>query len=143
MIEAKIIVKPTQTFVEAQAYDRARTNLQLQLQKRLTLLIQNSIDFCEDMDAIDAAQEAGNRLTNTLIQYDSTVYTCVFIPSDDGTVPPSAEKYRKQSKDFYKSFNNDLDVVLAVASADQLARAQKLADQNLATLPPILFKPLS
>lgn len=29
MIEAKIIVKPTQTFVEAQAYDRARTNLQV------------------------------------------------------------------------------------------------------------------
>jgi hypothetical protein len=57
---------------------------QLQLQKRLTLLIQNSIDFCDDMDAIDQAQEAGNRLTNTLIQYDSTVYTCVFIPSDDG-----------------------------------------------------------
>ena len=57
---------------------------QLQLQKRLTLLIQNSIDFCDDMDAIDQAQEAGNRLTNTLIQFDSTVYTCVFIPSDDG-----------------------------------------------------------
>eukprot|EP01036_Dinobryon_divergens_P031428 gene31428-40822_t len=147
MIEAKIIVAPTMAAVEAQAYDRARTNLQfilnqLQLQKRLTLLIQNSIDFCDDVDTIDAAQEAGNRLTNTLIQFDSTVYTCVFIPSDDGTVPPSAEKYRKQAKDFYNSFLADLDTVLAVASAAQRSRAQSLADESIKSLPPILFKPL-
>mmetsp|Transcript_30042 Transcript_30042/g.41251 ORF Transcript_30042/g.41251 Transcript_30042/m.41251 type:complete len:211 (+) Transcript_30042:3-635(+) len=145
MIEAKIIIKPTQEFVEVQAYDKARTNLQfilnqLQLQKKLTVLIQNSIDFCDDMDAIDAAQEAGNRLTNTVIQYDSTVYTCVFIPTDDGTVPPAAEKYRKQTKDFYNSFNSDIDTLLKVASEEQLSKAQSLATLNLKSRPPVLFK---
>ena len=66
------------------------------------MLIQQSLDFSEDSDAVDAAQEAGNRVSNTAIQLDSTLYTCVFIPSDDGTVPPAAEKYRKQCFDFLK-----------------------------------------
>jgi hypothetical protein len=67
----------------------------------VTVLVQSSIDFGDDMDAIENAQEAAGKISNTAIQYDSTVYTCVFIPSDDGTVPPNAEKYRKQAVDFY------------------------------------------
>ena len=57
-------------------------------------------------------------------------------------MPPSAEKYRKQAKDYYNSFLADLDAVLAVASAEQRAKAQVLADAALKTLPPVLFKPL-
>jgi hypothetical protein len=57
-------------------------------------------------------------------------------------VPPSAEKYRKQAKDYYNSFLADLSAVLAVASAEQQAKAQVLADTTIKTLPPILFKSL-
>ena len=51
---------------EYQAYDNARTNCkyvlnQLQFQKNVKNLIQQSIDFCDDMSIIEEAQEAGNR----------------------------------------------------------------------------------
>eukprot|EP01038_Epipyxis_sp_PR26KG_P009474 gene9474-12763_t len=144
LIVAKFVMKPTKQFVEVQSYDKARTNIsyilkQLQLQKKVTVLVQNSIDFCDDMDLIDQAQEAGNRVTNTAIQYDSTVYTCVFIPSDDGEIPPNAIKYRKQSVDFYNSFNSDVDTILKVASPSQLDSAQKLADVIIKGLPTTLL----
>ena len=82
-------------------YDFARTNVnyclnQLQLSKALSTVIQGSIDFCDDADAIEAASEASQTIANTAVQLDSTIYTCVFIPSEDGEIPPNAEKYRKQ-----------------------------------------------
>ena len=89
LLEARRIIEPTLVFTENQAYDNSRTNAQyilnqLQLQKNVKNLVTSSIDFCDDSDAIEEGQEAGNRLTNTLIQYDSSIYTCIFIPSDDG-----------------------------------------------------------
>ena len=57
-----------------------------------------------------------------------------------GTVPPAAEKYRKQTKDFYNSFNSDIDAVLKVASEEQLSKAQSVAALSLKTRPPVLFK---
>lgn len=92
------------------------------------------------MDAIDAAQDVGSKLTNTLLQYDNTVYTCVFIPSDDGTVPPSAEKYRKQANDFYDTVQNSIDIMLKVGNEKQIAAATKLSENAIKTLPPVLFK---
>lgn len=66
MIEAKAIIAPTKQYIEVQAYDPARSNAQyilnqLQLQKNVQNLLQSSIDFCDDMDAIEEAQEAANR----------------------------------------------------------------------------------
>ena len=109
LITCKKVLESVDQYIEVQAYDNARTNVnyllnQLFLEKKVQMLIQQSLDFSEDSDAVDVAQEAGNRVSNTAIQLDSTLYTCVFIPSDDGTVPPAAEKYRKQSFDFLKVF---------------------------------------
>lgn len=145
MIVAKQVMQPTKAYVERQAYDAARSNIKyilndLQLQKQVLNLVQNSIEFVDDMDAIDAAQEAGNRIANTAIQYDSTVYTCVFIPSDDGTVPPSAEKYRTQAYNFYTAFNNDIETLLKLANEEQLQKAQEFAKKRSKDLPPVLFK---
>jgi hypothetical protein len=66
MIEAKAIIQPTLDYVEFQSYDNARTNAQyilnqLQFQKNVKNLIQSSIDFCDDMDVIEEAQDAANR----------------------------------------------------------------------------------
>jgi len=145
MIEAKAVMAPTERFVFMQAYDAGRSNIQyiinqLQLQKKVNVLIRNSIDFCEDGDALEEAGEAGNRLTNTAIQLDSTVYTLVFIPGDAGEIPPSAEKYRKQCVTFYNAFNADIDLMLKLGSTEQLSKAQAISDANVLTLPPVLFK---
>ena len=58
--------------------------------------------------------QASQRLTNTAVQLDSTIYTCVFIPSEDGEVTPTQEKYRKQSYGFLKDLNNDLDTMISL-----------------------------
>ena len=140
LAEAKLIMEPTKRYVE-----NAKTNIkfilnQLQLDRKVSLLIRNSVDFTDDSDAIDAAGEAGNRLTNTAMQYDSTVYTCVFIPTVNGEIPPSAEKYRKQANDFYDQFNSDIDIMLKVGSAAQLKEADTLASERLQLRPKVLFK---
>lgn len=145
VIEAREVLKPVVGFVDVQAYDNARTNIkytvnQLRLQKTLDALVQNSLDFSDDADAIDAAADASTRIANTAQQLDSTVYTLVFIPSEDGIPPPSAEKYVKQSKDFYGTLDSDLSVMLKVASAKQLGEAQLIAEKSLKEMPDFLFK---
>jgi intergrase/recombinase len=145
MIEAKVIITPTKQAFTTQAYDKARTNIQyildqLKLQKKVQMLLRNSIDFCDDSDVIEEAQEAANRLTNTAMQYDSSIYTCVFIPSEDGSIPPSAEKYRTEASNYYTLFLQDLEKLLKLGSDDQLQRAQSLADVNMKSMPKVLFK---
>jgi hypothetical protein len=145
MVVSRKILEPVDKYIEFQAYDNARTNVnyilnQLQLEKIVKSLIQQSLDFCDDMDAIEAAQEAGNRVANTAIQLDSSVYTCIFIPSDDGTVPPSAEKYRKQAYGYLASVRSDLDIFLKLASPELLAKASSKADSDIKALPNVLFK---
>lgn len=145
LIAARTILAPTQEYVELQAYDAARTNAQyilnqLQFQKCLTGLLRSSIDFSEDMDLIEQAQDAANRITNTLIQFDSSVYTCIFIPSDEVNVPDSAVKYRKEANNYYKAFNADIATLLKLGSAAQLESAQRAADAVVAAAPKVLFK---
>eukprot|EP01039_Chlorochromonas_danica_P000327 gene327-351_t len=145
VILAKKVMEPANQYVELQAYDNARTNIKyilndLQLQKKVTNLVQSSIDFAEDVEAVDAAGEAAGRIANTAMQYDSTVYTCVFIPSEDGSIPPNAMKYRKQAKEFYEAFNQDADILIKVATTEQLTKAQRLASDRISKLPVVLFK---
>ena len=145
MMEARTLISPTNQYVEIQAYDNVRNNCQyilnqLQFQKNVKNLIQQSIDFCDDMDAIEQAQEAGNRITNTVMQYDSSVYTCIFIPSDDGSVPPSAVKYRNEAQNYYKSFNSDISALLKLANESQLQAATKKAEAAINEMPKVLFK---
>ena len=145
IIEAKDVIKPVKNFIELQAYDNARTNIkyvinQMQLQKKTDALIQNSLDVTEDSDAIDLAADANSRILNTANQLDSTIYTCVFIPSEDGTISATQEKYRQQSYTFYNSLLKDFDDVIKVAPDAQLKEAQAIADVDIKKLPKVLFK---
>jgi hypothetical protein len=145
IIEAKDVIKPVKNFIELQAYDNARTNIkyvinQMQLQKKTDALIQNSLDVTEDSDAIDLAADANSRILNTANQLDSTIYTCVFIPSEDGTISTTQEKYRQQSYTFYNSLLKDFDDVIKVAPDAQLKEAQAIADVDIKKLPKVLFK---
>eukprot|EP00596_Hydrurales_sp_CCMP1899_P006214 CAMPEP_0119034784 /NCGR_PEP_ID=MMETSP1177-20130426/1798_1 /TAXON_ID=2985 /ORGANISM="Ochromonas sp, Strain CCMP1899" /LENGTH=221 /DNA_ID=CAMNT_0006992487 /DNA_START=98 /DNA_END=763 /DNA_ORIENTATION=- len=146
LLTCQKVLENVDNYIEVQAYDNARTNVnyllnQLFLEKKVQQLIQQSLDFSEDPDAIDVAQEAGNRVSNTAIQLDSTLYTCNFIPGDDdGLVPPAAEKYRKQCFDFLKQLRGELELLLKVGSPPQIAKAQVKAGVTIKALPPVLFK---
>lgn len=77
------------------------------------------------------------------MQLDSTIYTCVFIPSEDGEVTPTQEKYRKQSYGFLKDLNNDLDTMISLATEKQLSTAKTQAEKTISGLPSNLFKSTS
>ena len=57
-----------------------------------------------------------------------------------GTVPPSAEKYRKEAIDYYNLFLKDLDALIKLGNEQQLAKAQAKADAVIKAMPPVLFK---
>lgn len=74
VIAAKAVLANTKGNVESQAYDRVRTNIyyilnQMQIEKKLKSLIQNSLDVNDDMDAIDQ------------VKYPSYYTRDVFFPS--------------------------------------------------------------
>lgn len=112
----------------------------MQLQKKTDSLIQNSLDVTDDTDAIDAAADANSRILNTANQLDSTIYTCVFIPSEDGTVTGTQQKYITQSYMFYDTLLKDFDDVIKVSPAAELKEAEAIAATEIKKLPPILFK---
>lgn len=150
ILTSKAIIKPIEGYVKSQAYDNARTNVkyllnQLQIEKATSTLIKSALDFSGEPDALDDAQEVSAQVGNFLIQLDSTIYTVIFIPSDDsGGVPPSADKYLKMLYSYLTNVDNALDKLLAVGSSAQLAEAKKLSDAQLKGLPDdgykILFK---
>lgn len=132
MLTSKKILEPVDNFVEKSAYDNARTNVkyitnQLQLQKNADSLVRNSLDLDPEpnSDLVDAATEAAGRISTTAENVDSSVYTTIFIPpADDGTIPPSALKYRKQALEFLKAYRSDLDALINVADNDLLVKAK-------------------
>ena len=80
------------------------------------------------------------QLGNFLIQLDSTIYTVIFIPSDDsGGVPPAAEKYLKMLSGYLTNVDNAFDTLLKVGSPSQLAEAKKISDTQIKELPDAKF----
>lgn len=148
LIVTKKILEPVEKYIQDAVYDAARTNVNyclnfLQLQKSVETVLKGSIEYAEDSDMIEKSSEASQRLTNTAVQLDSTIYTCVFIPSEDGEVTPTQEKYRKQSYGFLKDLNNDLDTMISLATEKQLSTAKTQAEKTISSLPSNLFKSTS
>jgi len=142
---ASEVIKPVKKFVDMQSYDKARSNVkytldQLGLQKKVTTLIQNSIDYVDDPEVIDAATDAAANVANTAIQLDGSIYTCVFIPGDDmGGIAPNAEKYRKEAFEYINKFNRELDVLKTLGTSEQQNVARNYATGKLGSLPSNLF----
>jgi len=132
MLTSKKILEPVDNFVDKSAYDNARTNVkyitnQMQLQKNADSLVRNSLDLDPepDSDLVDRATEAAGRISTTAENVDSSVYTVIFIPpADDGTIPPSALKYRKQAIEYLKAYRTDLDALISVADENLLTKAK-------------------
>jgi len=145
VVSAREILKPLKDFILDQGYDNARTNInfilnQLKFQKKIDVLVQNSIDYVDDADIIEEAQDAGTKLTNTLRELDSLVYTIIFIPSEDGSVTPTQEKYRKQTYDVCDRLSSELDKLLRLGGdSKEYEKAKVLSQSNLQSYPKVLF----
>ena len=57
-----------------------------------------------------------------------------------GSVPPSALKYRKEANTYYKSFINDISILLKLANESQLQAATEKANVAIKSMPSVLFK---
>lgn len=69
------------------------------------------------------------------------MYTVIFIPpAEDGLIPPSAVKFRKQAIDYLNAFRKDLDTFIEVPDETTLAKAKAASAKMVDGLPPILFK---
>ena len=91
MYAAKKVLEPVGPLIELQTYDQARTNVNyilnfLAIQKKSDNLLKGSVEFTEDIDAIDAATDIGAQLSNKFVQLDSSIYTVVFIPGEVSAV---------------------------------------------------------
>lgn len=117
---------PVRRYIEEGEWDRSRTNINyctriLALKKN----IRKSADFLEGDAFYDALDIAGE-LENIMTQLDATVYTPLFIPSDDG-VSVEQRKYQKQAFAFYDMAIENIDSFLAVVPPPELAKAREKA----------------
>ena len=141
-----LVMKPAKSWIEKQEYDRARSDVkycldQLGLQKKVTMVIQNCMDYVDDPDTVEDALGAASNIANTAIQLDGTIYTLVFIPpAEDGERPPNALKYVKEADDYYDAFFSDLEKLKALGSDDQRAKARSDADSKAKGFPVKLFQ---
>lgn len=150
MYAAKKVLEPVGPFIDLQSYDLARTNVNYLLsffaiQKKADTLLKGSVEFTEDIEAIDAATEFGAQLSTRVVELDTSIYTVIFIPGegDDGKPPPAAEKYIKMTTGYLKEVNKSLDKLFALGTDEQRTKASAEGDviiKNLKVKQPKLFK---
>lgn len=147
ILASKKVLDPVKLYIDKGAYDFGRTNInyvvnQLSVVKYAKVLLQGSMDFSENEDALEAAQEAGSEISNLMTQFDSSVYTLVFIPVEDssGKISPKEQQFVKMCNNFQVEVDQALKRLLALGSEKQLAAAQIKANDLEKKFPLFLFK---
>jgi len=140
---SKKVLEPALRYIQIGQYDPARTNVnfcvnQLKLRKALVAAVDEAQDFVEDFDLLSEAIEFVTRADNIIVQLDSSIYTMIFIPVESSDLPPDAIKFQKQCFLYYDLTLKGLDEVIALATPEQLKKANEIAAQQ--KLPAFLFK---
>ncbi|CAM9168556.1 unnamed protein product [Ectocarpus sp. 12 AP-2014] len=142
----KEVFKPTLKYLKAEQFDAARTNTNyitrfFNLKKKIDSFIVQASDVVDDPDAMEKAFDMAQEVEALFTNFDSSVYTIIFIPADaDGVLPPGAEKYLKQAYGFYDDINKVLDFYIDLVPPETKAAAEKLLPAKRAPLPGFLFK---
>lgn len=140
------LIEPIYDFTLAQKYDQARSNVRyttdiLQLQKKMTFLIKNSLDYVDDPEIIDSCSTIADSIGNTAVQVDGTIYALAFLPGDDtGVLPPSAQKYINETKDYVKRYYDAIQELKKLGNEQQLTAAKSKATDELKKVPEKFFK---
>lgn len=147
ILASKKVLDPVKLYLDNAAFDFGRTNInyvinQLSVAKYANVLLQGSMEFSENEDALEAAQEAGSEISNLMTQYDSSVYTLIFIPVDDttGKVSKKEQTFVKMCDNYRVKVEQALKKLLALGSEKQLSAAKMKAEAIEKALPPFLFK---
>eukprot|EP00903_Cladosiphon_okamuranus_P012890 g12036.t1 len=142
----KEIFKPTLQYLKAEQFDAARTNTNyisrvINIKKKIDAFIVQANDVVDDVDTLEKAFDMAQEVDALFTNFDSSVYTIIFIPTDaSGVLPPGAEKYLKQGYGFYDDINKVLDFYIGLVPPETKAAAEKLVPAKRAALPKFLFK---
>ncbi|CAM9751344.1 unnamed protein product [Ascophyllum nodosum] len=142
----KEVFKPTLQYLKAEQFDAARTNTNyitrfINLKKKIDAFIVAANEVVDDVDQLERAFDMAQEVEALFTNFDSSVYTIIFIPSDAaGVLPPGAEKYLKQAYGYYNDINNVLDFYISLAPAESKQAAEKLLPAKKSALPKFLFK---
>ncbi|KAJ8905414.1 hypothetical protein NDN08_001921 [Rhodosorus marinus] len=114
--ECERVMKPVRKYIAKGEWDRARTNINY-CTRNLRLKTNMKI-FSEIMDDPLEGIEIMADLENVFTQMDASVYTPIFIPSDEG-ISPEQEKYQKQAFLYYEQAMRMLGDYLALVPQDK------------------------
>jgi hypothetical protein len=96
------ILIPSHKYFEMSQFDAARTNVnyitrQLGIRKSIGAAVIEGAELCDDAELVEEASELAAVADSTFTNYDSSIYTVIFIPpGEDLGLPKGSEKYFEQ-----------------------------------------------
>lgn len=128
VVMCRTIMRPVARYIDEGSWDRGRTNVNyctrvLALRSRMREAAEQleGDEFYEGMDIM-------GEIANTMSQLDASLYTPLFIASDEG-VSVEQRKYQTQARGYYKEAVEYLDRFLGIMPTDSLERAEKVANE--------------
>lgn len=128
VVMCRKIMSPVGRYIEQGEWDKGRTNVNYCT--RILALRSRMRDASEqlDGDAFYDALDITEEMSNTMTQLDASLYTPLFIPSDEGI---SAEQriYQQQAFGFYNDALKYLDTFLTKVPGEAFERAKEAASK--------------
>ncbi len=133
VIICRELLEPIPRYVEEGAWDRARSNVNyctrtLRLKTALRAVTDRLLTPENDLDSHETAMRLSNDLPNLMTQLDATLYTPIFIASDQG-VSPGQRKYGNEALDYLQQAEEMLDRYLELLPTDLVSRNAAAAAQ--------------
>lgn len=127
VVMCRTAMTPVRRYIEDGLWDKARTNVNyctknLSLKKRIRDTAENGLEGDAFYDALGIA----GSLDNTMTQLDASVYTPIFVASDEG-ISEEQLIYQEQARGFYNDALDMLDRFLSSIGVDSLTKAQEAA----------------
>jgi hypothetical protein len=101
-ITSQDVLIPSHKYFEMSQFDAARTNVnyitrQLGIRKSIGAAVIEGAELCDDAELVEEASELAAVADSTFTNYDSSIYTVIFIPpGEDLGLPKGSEKYFEQ-----------------------------------------------
>ncbi|KAG5182218.1 hypothetical protein JKP88DRAFT_348934 [Tribonema minus] len=146
LMVCKAVLEPSHKYFKLNQFDSARTNVnyitrQLGVRKAIGKVIIEGGAICDDEALVEEASDLAATADSTFSNYDSSIYTVIFIPpGEDGSLPKGSDKYFNQADVYYDQSVHMLDVFISLAPEDVRERARAKAEARVKELPRFLFK---
>lgn len=127
IIMCQRVMRPVSRYIEEGKWDKGRTAVNYCT--RVLALRRNMKQAADlfDGDAYYDAVELMADTANTMTQLDATLYTPLFIASDEG-INPEQRRYQDQARVFYAEAISNLETFLRLAPENSLAPARHAAE---------------